>query len=128
LCLALGSGEPGYGAKGQDEEEADQKTPPARKLLVAIPDIGIILDSISNIPVSHVDVFGYYGQGDVSFRQLFARSRSLQSGRPRVVAMTPKKPWRQPLPSTIFCCYLSTILQVVSHISLHLYWFLLNLL
>jgi hypothetical protein len=28
LCVALRAGEPGYGAKGQDEEEADQKTPP----------------------------------------------------------------------------------------------------
>jgi len=32
LCLALGTGEPGNGAKGQDEEEADQKTPPVLRI------------------------------------------------------------------------------------------------
>lgn len=30
LCVALGAGEPGHGAEGQDEQEADQKTPPGR--------------------------------------------------------------------------------------------------
>jgi hypothetical protein len=42
LCIALGTGEPGYGAKGQDEEEADQKTPPARLLLVSSPSIRVV--------------------------------------------------------------------------------------
>lgn len=56
MCIALGSREPGNGAKGQDEEEADQKTPPARTLSVSSSGILVVEDSTRHIPVSHVDV------------------------------------------------------------------------
>jgi hypothetical protein len=57
LILALGTGEPGHGAKGQDEEEADQKTPPAahnESVIDLLPYMAVSISTF-NIPVSHFD-------------------------------------------------------------------------
>jgi hypothetical protein len=70
LCLALGTSEPGHGAEGQDEEEANQKTPPARTSSATISKTRIALEVIANIPVSHVDV--EYMDKEMVVPQLFA--------------------------------------------------------
>ena len=52
LCLALGTGEPGHGAEGQDEEETDQKTPPAHALSATIQEFVLIWKRLSTYPLA----------------------------------------------------------------------------